>query len=283
MKIGFLDHHLNNYHADKFLGLFRNELAAEKIDVVAAFETHPEGEDWCAKNGVRRAASVDEVVAAADCIMVIAPDNVDAHLALARPALEAKKPVFLDKSLSSSLEDAREIVRLSEQHGAPIMSASSLRFAVELEELVARTPAPYETVYTRGLGVWRGYATHTVCPALRLFGNHVKRLTDTGTPDTRMVTLDNGERRCTIEVRHADNQDAVANWNFGVLKDNVYDTVTITKYHEFYLNLMKEAVQFFKTRKAPLDTNEMLLAVAVEVLADESQKRGGEWVEVKLR
>jgi hypothetical protein len=282
MKIGFLDHHLNNYHANKFLGLFRKELAGEKIEVVAAFETHPEGEDWCAANGVKRAGSIQEVVDAADYIMAIAPDDVDAHLELARPAIEAKKPVFLDKSLSSELDDAREIVRLAEKHGTPIMTSSSLRFAVEVEELVSRTPGPYETVYTRGLGKWRGYATHTVFPALRLFGSNVKRLIDTGTATARLVTLDDGKRRCTIDVRFADNQDQVANWNFGVLKGDTYDVVTITKYHEFYWNLMKEAVEFFKTGKAPLSTQEMLMAVAVEVLAEESQKRGGEWVEVKL-
>lgn len=282
MRIGFLDHHLNNYHANKFLSILNGELAAEGAKVVIAYESDAEGEDWCAKNGVKRASSPEEVLAESDAIMNLAPDNPESHLPLAREVLKSGKTMFFDKSLAKSLEDAREIVAVAKKHNAPIMSSSSLRFALEVEELIARSPAPYEAVFGRGFGKWRGYATHTVGPVLRLFGTGVKRVIDTGTAGARMVTLDDGRRRATVELREAENQDEACPWVFGALKGERYEFTGITKYHEFYANLQKEILAFFKSGKAPLSTDEMLLTVAVEAAAEESMKRGGEWIDIKL-
>ncbi len=50
------------------------------------------------------------------------------HLEQARPVIAAHKPLFIDKPLASTLEDAREIARLAKEAGVPWFSASSLRF-----------------------------------------------------------------------------------------------------------------------------------------------------------
>lgn len=72
-------------------------------------------------------------------------------------------------------------------------------------------------------------------------------------------------------------RDAVIPWQFGVLVGNQYEFVTVTKYHEFYVNEMRETIRFFKTRQSPVSTKEMLMTVAVENAADESVEGGGEW------
>ena len=61
MKIGFVDHHLNNFHANKFLELLRGPLAGLGATVTAAWESDPTGEDWCAKHDVPRANSAAAV------------------------------------------------------------------------------------------------------------------------------------------------------------------------------------------------------------------------------
>ena len=50
------------------------------------------------------------------------------HLAQAKPVIAARKPLFIDKPLASTLEDAREIARLAKAAGAPWFSTSSLRY-----------------------------------------------------------------------------------------------------------------------------------------------------------
>ncbi|MGB9693151.1 MAG: hypothetical protein ACPL7D_13400, partial [Candidatus Sumerlaeaceae bacterium] len=70
MRIGFIDHHLANFHADTFVRLLRSGCYGA-VEVVAAYEVKPFGEeDWCAKQGVQRANSAEEVVAESDAVMV---------------------------------------------------------------------------------------------------------------------------------------------------------------------------------------------------------------------
>ncbi|MFC1693205.1 Gfo/Idh/MocA family oxidoreductase [Candidatus Latescibacterota bacterium] len=56
-------------------------------------------------------------------------------LDLTRPALEAGKPVFINRPFAASIADAEEIVRLAETHDAPLMCASSLEFQPEIAEM----------------------------------------------------------------------------------------------------------------------------------------------------
>jgi hypothetical protein len=56
--------------------------------------------------------------------------SVDArsHLAEARQVIAAHKPLFIDKPLAATLEDAREIARLAKAANVPWFSSSSLRY-----------------------------------------------------------------------------------------------------------------------------------------------------------
>lgn len=68
------------------------------------------------------------------------------HLAQARQVIAARKPVFIDKPLASTLEDAREIARLAREAGVPWFSSSALRFG----EIVTSVRYPDAT----GVTVW---------------------------------------------------------------------------------------------------------------------------------
>lgn len=55
----------------------------------------------------------------------------------ARPALEAGKPVFINRPFTATIADAEEIVRLSKAYDAPVMSPSSLEFQPVIKEMQA--------------------------------------------------------------------------------------------------------------------------------------------------
>lgn len=280
LKVGFLDHHLNTSHSMKFLALLRGSVGQGDIEITGAWESHPEQADWCESNGVKRMSNAAEVVAASDAIMVLAPNNPEAHLELARPALEAGKPVFIDKDIAGCVKSAQEIVRLSERHKAPVMAASGLRFASELDALEDREPPPFDAVFARGLGKWHGYGVHTITMALRLFGSKVLRVIDTGTDGARCVTLDDGSRRCVIDVRESENQYEATPWQVGALVSGRYETATITRFDQFYTNLLQEVVEFFRSGVSPISIDEMVMTVAVEKAAELSLSEGGIWVEL---
>lgn len=281
LKIGFLDHHLNTSHSMKFLALLRGSVGNGDVEITGAWESDPEVDDWCETNGVTRMRDAAEVVAASDAIMVLAPNNAEAHLELARPALEAGKPVFIDKCISGCVKSAREIARLSDRHNAPVMAASGLRFASELDAMEEREPPPYDAVYARGLGKWNGYGVHTITMALRLFGSRVTRVIDTGTDEARYVTIDDGSRRAIIEVRMSENQYEATPWEVGALVSGKYETATVTRFDQFYTNLMREALEFFKTGVSPVSMDEMIMTIAIEKAAELSMANGGVWVELE--
>jgi hypothetical protein len=68
---------------------------------------------------------------------VVHVEHADYHRALdlARPALMAGKPVFINRPFAATIADSEEIVRLAKAYNAPLMSASSLEFQPEVADM----------------------------------------------------------------------------------------------------------------------------------------------------
>jgi len=279
MKIAFIDHHLNNFHSDKFLGLFRNELAGKGIEVTVAWESDPTGDDWCEKNGVKRAASIEEAMQEVDGVIVLAPDNLEEHLALCERVLPFGKPTVIDKFLAPSVKDSDKIIALADKYNTPIHSASSLRYAVELLAALPNIEKPVADVSIRGFGYWMIYGVHTVAMATRLMGPGLKRLIDTGTPTSRIITLDYGHgRKALIECRDGENAPEPFNWRFAAKSGDKYVTGDIADYAGFYQNMIADASDFLLSGKDEMSIVEARDLVMVLEGANLSQERGGVWV-----
>jgi hypothetical protein len=283
IRIGWLDHHLYTHHSKVFLPLIREKIGQGAFEVASAYESHrdPEKGDWCTENGVRRAATAQEVVDDSDVLMVLSPNNPEAHLELARPALQSGKPVYIDKYLAHTIEDAKQIVALARQHRTPLFTSSSLPFATEILALLAEVKLPVDSVFARGHGPWRMYyGVHTIALAVRGFGAGATRLIDTGSSESRFVTLDDGRRKATVEVRVAENQTETCPWELGLFSNNKYYHAVVKDHEAIYANLMTEAITFFKTKVMPISLEEQYATVAIEVAAEQSREKGGVWVDI---
>lgn len=64
-------------------------------------------------------------------------DTTMRHQKRAAPFLKAGLPIFIDKPLSPSIEEAQELVETAKKHNAPFMSCSALRYAKEVEDFLA--------------------------------------------------------------------------------------------------------------------------------------------------
>lgn len=84
--------------------------------------------------GVRILDSIDEVIEQCDAILL---ESVDGrrHLEEARPVLEARRPLFIDKPLAADYSAAAALVRLAREHDCPLFSSSSLRFDANISAL----------------------------------------------------------------------------------------------------------------------------------------------------
>jgi predicted dehydrogenase len=128
------------------------------------------------------------------------------------------------------------------------------------------------------MGDWGGYGVHTLSMAIGALGADVKRLIDTGDAHNTALTLEYTDgRRAWIDVRSAANMWDVLPWSFGLRVGDKYATAQIKDFDGFYANLMRRAIQFFKTGESPVTTAEMLKVVAILESAERSRKTG-EWI-----
>jgi hypothetical protein len=304
MRIAFLDHHLDNWHAKVFLGLLR-----ERGHEVVAYESHPaDTGDWCAANGVPRAKSPDEALEQAEAVMVLAPDNIEAHLELCFAVLAAGKPVWVDKLLAANVDEANRIVRMAEYHSTPLTAGSSLRHAVELEAAMEPLSPPggsaemgdakiptvesngvvphvergrgedFEEGFFSGYGDWNRYGVHTVAMALRVFGGGVRRLANVGTEHMPNIALEWADgRRASLVVINGDQSGAASPWRFVLRRGDELLNDTVTQFDGFYRNQIDATLAAFESR-ASMDHAEMLDTVRILELAPQVVGQG--WVDL---
>ena len=204
------------------------------------------------------------------------------HLEQARSVIAAGKPLFIDKPLSSTLEDAVEIAKLAKARGVSWFSSSSLRWAKSLAPLqqpnlkgaIVWGPGPLEEHHYLELG-W--YGIHAAEMLFTLMGKGCETVTRTYTTDQDEVTCVWADGRLgTMRVLRPYSQfGAVA-----ILKDNKI-IQTPTKFEYSYVGLVKEFVKFFQTGKTPVDPAETLEIFAFLDAAQKSREQGGK--PVKLR
>lgn len=98
--------------------------------------------------GVKVTESFDEAVADCDAIMLEINDPAY-HLEYFTKAAELGKPIYLDKPMADSTENAKKIYKIAKDKGLKVFSASSLRFVPGLDDALKQIPKPLYA-YTYG-------------------------------------------------------------------------------------------------------------------------------------
>ncbi|WP_432797772.1 Gfo/Idh/MocA family protein [Poriferisphaera sp. WC338] len=281
IRVGLIDHHLDNFHTNIFIDLFANELKSEEIQFTFAYETDPADpeKDWCAENNVQRCDSIAEVIEKSDALMVLAPDNIDDHLTLAREACCSGKPLYIDKYLANKYDEAKEMLDLCKQYQTPMISSSSLRFCDGVEKVAADLSAVPTSMFARGMGTWPWYACHTLAPVLRLMGDDLAGVIHTGTEDVTTVTLKYKDgRTALIEVRDAENMWEAFGWSFGVKVNNKITTFEPGDHRIFYGNMMKEVARFYQTGQSCITPSMLETESWLYQAVSDSLAQGNQWI-----
>ncbi len=232
-----------------------SELAPERI---AGFKKEMES------LGIELVKNPADLLGKVDGVLVESLEG-GAHLARAKPFLEAGLPCYVDKPFACSVKDAREMVALSEKHKAPLFSASSLRYAPELTAFVADEshgkiigavaygPAHLSGSERLNPGLFH-YGIHAVEILYTLMGKGCQRVTCTQEKDVDVATgqWDDG-RVGTVRGIRSGKAD------YGCLvfaEKGVYPLALNTKY--IYRELLKEIVDLFTSKNPPLDMGVMV-------------------------
>lgn len=199
------------------------------------------------------------------------------HAALAVPFLREGVPVFVDKPFACSVADAAAMVEAAVRGDAPLLSASSLRFAPEVGAL--------QVGRVLGAHVYTPAELHAGNPGLFHYGVHGVEMLYAlmGGPGCRKV-------RCTTT---ADFDDALGEWSDGRLggvrglragargygfvaygEKGIHATAVGTGW--IYHNLLKVIVAVLSGGPSPVSAHELVEAVAFQECALRSARAGGE-------
>ena len=215
-----------------------------------------------------------------DAVMI---ESVDArtHLEQAKVVIAAGKPMFIDKPLASTLEDARMIAKLAKDAGVPWFSSSSLRYGEiattmkypDTLGVMTWGPGPIEEHHQLELA-W--YAIHPIEMLFALMGTGVEEVSRTSTDGAdEVVGRWRGGRIGSVRaLRPYGGYGALVFRSKEVSQSN-------PKAAAGYRPLLVEIVKFFETKQPPVSNEETLEIFAFIDAAQRSKAAGG--APIKLR
>lgn len=211
-------------------------------------------------NSVARPA---DMIGGVDAALIVDDTGGGAtHAELARPFLEASLPVFVDKPMTTDYADAVALFALADQHDAPLMSCSALRFPVELQEAQTAFEAAgtLSSIISVGPGEWFYYGIHAV------------ELLGTVTTDRPQWVYHHALEKKDIAVIGYDSgltavvqtlRDAAYTFHITAYGSHGFALMKVRDMPGFYANTMREVVRMAESRVAPLTPDQTLDVMAI--------------------
>lgn len=228
------------------------------------------------KFGVKIVPSIEELCREVDAVLIESVDGRP-HLEQARPVIQARKPLFIDKPVAGTLRDAIEIYRLARESKVPVFSSSSYRFNPSLIDLKKADVGEVRSVISYGPAhqephhpdlYW--YGVHPAEALYTVLGRGCEKLVRTSTPDTDVVTGIWSDGR--VGTLHAIKKGATPH------QVRVFGTKAVAEQKgggDDYSPLLREIIKFFQTGVAPVPPDETIELFAFMEAADESKRQGG--------
>ena len=226
------------------------------------------------KFGVEIVPDIATLLGKVDAVLLESVDG-RVHLAQFREIARAGKPVFIDKPLASTLEDAREIARIAQKYGVRWFSSSALRYSSLLPELKMEGlsgafvwgPGPLEPTHQLDLS-W--YGIHAVEILYALMGPGCEEVTRTFAPDAEIVTGRWKDGRvAAIRLTRPYGGYGAVTFAGREIRQSQKDLYT------GYRGLVEQIVLFFQSRVPPVPEQETLEMFSFMDAAQRSRKAGG--------
>ena len=221
-----------------------------------------------------------------DAVLIESVDG-RVHLEQAKQVIAAGKPLFIDKPLASTLEDAREIARLAKEAGVPWFSSSSLRYGEigtsmkfpDTSAAITWGPGPTEEHHKLDLS-W--YAIHPIELLYALLGPGCQEVSRICTPAGDIVTgvWQNGKTGTVRTERPYGDYGAVV-FRGATTGKNQPVMQSRPKAAAGYRPLLVEIVKFFETKQPPVPNEETLEIFAFMDAAQRSKEEGGKPVRLR--
>jgi hypothetical protein len=188
------------------------------------------------------------------------------------------KPVFIDKPLACSYQDAKAILDLSKKSGVPFMTASSMRYAPGVADLC---PADEKIASAEGFGplaflddyrdyFW--YGIHTAETIYRYLGVGCETVETLSRGDTEIILGTWKDGRTGLCVG---NRSGAYCFGARILTDKTQHASTINANVSYMGALSQAMVQFFRTGVSPISPEESVEVIAFLEAASRSRAQKG--------
>ncbi len=289
LKLGMIG--LDTSHCPAFVELLNNESSPHHVKGGQIVVAYPGGSEAfsLSKNRVEQFTTqmrdefnipiVDSIEAATKDVDGIFLESVDGrqHAEQFEKIAMFGKPVFIDKPFATSVEDAKQIVELSEKFKAPVYSCSSIRYARGIENIERA-----EKVF--GCEVFGPMSILEDFPGFFWYGIH----------SAEVLFSKMGSGCHEVDVQHTETADII----IGIWKDGRVGTLygyRISKLGSFgctvfteggifqgvaqseppyYAAMMPNILEFFRSGKSPIDLTETLEIITFLEAANKSRQIG---------
>jgi predicted dehydrogenase len=259
---------------------------------------HPDGpeqsrkdvESWRARAlelGAEQVATMEDLLDSVDGVMVL-NINGHRHLELASPALDRGMPTYIDKPMTCSTDEAQVLLEKARKAKARAYSASSLRFAEEIEKIDFEATGPVVAIDAFGNGelldmmphLWH-YGCHAIEMVDAIFkrsgqGAGVARVSAVAMPDRHLLDMEYRDGRY-VRIR----MDRKASWAFGATIHGEKGVQQfVVDFGPVYTRLVAGMTRFFEGGPPPADLRDLVENVAVMECGNRSITADGAWVDV---
>jgi virulence factor len=260
---------VNTSHADAFSRIFNGtttespQVEGGTITAIWGNEQDRVDELAVTHSIANKVSEPAELHGQVDAVLVVDDTGGGAtHAELARPFLEAGLPVFVDKPMTTSYQDAVDLFKIAQRTGAPLLSCSALRFAAELEPARAELEriGKLSSIVSVGPGDWFYYGVH----AVELLGC----IAGAGAKSVHRHVFD---QRDVVVIDYPDGPTAVVEtlrdagyvFELTAYGENGHFSFEVTDHVAFYANTMREVVRMVETGKSPLTPDQTLEVLAI--------------------
>jgi hypothetical protein len=282
--IGFIDHYIDNWHADNFPRMIQESAFKNEFQIALAWEeTTPPGKKplaaWCKENNVTPARSLEQVVDTCDCILILSPDDADRHLPLSQYALRSGKPVYIDKPFADKVKEARKMFDLAAKFKTPLMTSSSLRFTPALG---AAKKDKIQSKKVRYVSSWGGgrfsvYVVHVLEMLVMTLGTGARRVMSVGElPEAPVLIVDYpDQRRGLLQLYPGLEFGLATSYGEG-------ESLFLADMQGFYEAFIDAVLKFFATGKSLIPQKETMEIVAIQEAATKALEHRDHWIEVEI-
>lgn len=274
MKIGFIDYYLDEWHANNYPRMLR-EQSQGRIRVAYAYGMIPSphsgmtSRQWCEKYEIQYCETIEELIEKSDALVVLSPDNCEMHEELSKLALASGKKTYIDKTFAPTLQAAKNIFAMANAGGSPCYSSSALRFA---EQYQAYMGMDIQAAAFRGPNDVDVYSVHLLEPMMMLMKGKVKRA----------IALTQGDWANVLyeweDGRNASMLCTGGDSPFAATLKLKNECVNITAEGNFFESFIDALIKFFEEGIMPVSQEETLSIMAAREAAIKAMEQPGVWV-----